>query len=115
MKLKPVYLCVIQEKIGGTLNKEFLHIISNCRLSDLIGRRNHDGQFYYKKDIRDLAVMEVERREHNSLVEKAIGEIEFREEVIAAMVDAGVSRHVAENMTSGEAKMMGQARKYGII
>jgi hypothetical protein len=42
-------------------------------------------------------------------------DLEFREEVIDAMVDAGISRRVAANMTANEKTLMDNARKYGVI
>ena len=115
MKLKPVYLSVIQEEIDGTVKKEFFHEMSESRLHELINRRTPDGAIYYSKDVRDLALREVDRRQHNSLVTRVSGEIGFREEVVNAMVNAGISRHVAENMTTEESKLMEQAKKYGVI
>ncbi len=115
MKLKPVFLSVIQEEVDGTVSKEFFHEMSDSRLHELINGRTPDGAIYYSKGVRDLALLEVDRRQHNSLVSRVSGEIEFREEVVKAMVNAGISRHVAENMTSEESKMMQQAKKYGII
>lgn len=40
---------------------------------------------------------------------------EFLDEVVDEIVAAGFARHVAYNMCNTEAKMMEQARKYGVI
>jgi hypothetical protein len=115
MNSKPIYLSVIQEEIDGVISKEFFHQMSTSRLRDLISRRFSDGTIYYSKGVRDLALLEVERREYNSLVSIISGDIEFREEVIALIVESDISRHVAEKITSTESELMKQAKKYGLI
>ena len=116
MKLKPIYICIIQEHVDGKPKKsELLHEMSDFRLQDLITKRRHSGELYYRRDIRALALNEVDRRQHNSVVNRASAEVEFREEVIAAMMNAGISRRVADSMTIEESKLLNQANKYGVI
>jgi hypothetical protein len=113
--LKPIYLAVIQEDVDGAINKEFFHEMSESRLRDLINRRLPDGSINYSKDVRDLASLEIERREYNSMISRVSADNEFREEVISLIVKAGISRHVAESITSDQSKLMVQAKKYGVI
>ncbi len=116
MKLKPIYICVIQETVNGKPKKsELIHEMSDLRLQDLIGRRVPSGELYYRRNIRALALNEVDRRQHNSVVTRASAEVEFREEVIAAMLNAGISRRVAESMTIEESNLLNQANKYGVL
>lgn len=115
MNAKKIYLSVIQEEVNGVIKKEFFHQMSDFRLRDLIGRTSSDGTIYYSKGVRDLALLEIDRREYNSLISIISGDIEFREEVIDLIVKSGITRRVAENITSDEKKLMEQAKKYGVI
>lgn len=115
IKLKPIYLSVIQEEVDGTVKKEFFHEMLDSRLHDLINRRYLDGAIYYSKEVRDLAILEVDRRQHNSLLTRFSDEIYFRVDVIDALCNSGMSRHVAEIMTSKEPDLMRLAKKFGVI
>lgn len=46
---------------------------------------------------------------------EARADIELREEVIEALMAEGKARHVAENLTNTEAKMIEQGRRVGIL
>ena len=115
MQLKPIDICVIQETVNGSSTKEYLHEMSDFRVHELKTRRSRSGKLYYQKDIRDIASKEIDRRLHNSLVTRARAEVEFSYEVIAAMIDAGMSLRVAESLTSEESKLMQQASRFGIV
>ena len=115
MQLKPIYLCVLQEEIDGNTSKEFLHEMSDSRLRDLTTRRTVDGSIYYSKDVRETARMEIDRRNHNALITRAYAEIEFRADVVNAMVNAGMSKVVAEKLTNDVTTLMDQAKKFGVI
>lgn len=41
--------------------------------------------------------------------------VEFKEEVVAAMMEAGIARHVALNRISTVAKLMAEAKAFGVI
>jgi hypothetical protein len=115
VNLKPVNLCVIQEWSDGVVKSEFLHEMSESRIRDLVGRRDSVGRYFFSKDIRDLASLEIRRRCHNSLVSRYIGDVDFRGEVVRAMMFAGVDKRVAENLTGNESETIRQGRKYGVI
>jgi hypothetical protein len=64
----------------------------------------------------DLArQQEEDERNRQAALAKQNADFEFREEVIDAMEEAGISRRVAANMTATEATLMQNARKYGVI
>ena len=58
---------------------------------------------------------EQNERNRQAALAKQNADVEFREEVIDAMEEAGISRRVAANMTATEVTMMQNARKYGVI
>lgn len=60
------------------------------------------------------AAMAEARRAYEAQV-RANADAELRIEVIDEMVAAGVARHVAANLTNTTAKMLEQARAYGVI
>lgn len=64
---------------------------------------------------RDSRAAEEYIRRQIEAQKRADADTEFRMEVIEEMVAAGVARHVAANLTNTEAKMLEQARKYGVI
>ena len=62
-------------------------------------------------------IAEIKRQDELAKAEVARinAENEFRQEVIQAMVDAGIARHVAANRTATEAKLLACAREFEII
>jgi hypothetical protein len=87
----------------------------DSRLHNFINRPYLDGAIYYFKEVRDLAILKVDRRHHNSLITRFSDEIAFRDDVIDAMCNSGMSRHVAKSMTSKEPDLMEQAKKFRVI
>lgn len=63
----------------------------------------------YQEDLR----REEEARQATLNREKA--NLEFREEVIDAICETGIARHVAANMTATEVNLLSNARKFGVI
>lgn len=58
---------------------------------------------------------EKRRRDTNRTITAARADVELREEIIAELMAEGKSRHVAENLTNTEAKMLAEGRRLGII
>lgn len=98
-----------------TMSKEFFCEMSDSRLLELINRRSTVHGFYYDDVDRNHAIQEVEQRKKNEWKTRNLAEIEFRQEVVDAIVNSGFTKRVAENMTIEASNLMQQAKKYGVI
>ncbi|WP_442764182.1 hypothetical protein [Malikia spinosa] len=91
----------------------YLHEIPDeILLAVALGGRWSDAKYEFGGGTLGIVFKwEINRREK---LKQSYGS-EFREEVIFAMVEAGISRRVAENMTANNSGLMEQAKKFKII
>jgi hypothetical protein len=100
----------------GVKRTEFVHEMSDEKLLAIIEKRWSDcGHRYAGKDARKYVEREIIRRAKMKEAAKYCYEDDFREEVVCAMVDGGVSRRVAQIITKDYSGLMEQAKKYGVI
>jgi hypothetical protein len=111
-----VYFPPTAAKVITTVGRGAKTIVKSRRnLSDLTDLALIAWNSKSTQDLVNSVYEEMRRRATNSAVEQARSDNELREEVIEELMAAGKARHVAENLTNTEAKLLAQARLVGII
>lgn len=103
----------ISINMNGRVIVHLYEIPDEILLSVALGEDWSDDRYQFGSSdlLRACFKMEINRREK---LKKSYN-FEFKEEVIFAMVEAGISRRVAENMTADNSGLMEQAKKFKII
>lgn len=75
-----------------------------------------NGYYRWGATIEDLQrSLDARNAETAANVAKIEADVELRQEVVDEMVSNGIARHVALNRTNTEAKMLAEAKAFGII
>lgn len=94
--------------------EDAVHIPFNGKMQWVVAMEN--GMFRTADTYDQLAVsLEKRNAETASAVARMNADIEFRMEVVFAMTDTGIAKHVALNRTSTQATLMACAREFGVI
>jgi hypothetical protein len=102
--------CIVTQR-GDVVSSKKLCDMTEIELRDILTNRRYRVSQNLVNQVWD----ELERRGTNSTIQSARADTELREEIIEAIMAEGKSRHVAENFTNTEAKMLAEGKRLGII